>query len=349
MSKNKLAIPRLTHFVAMLKENKYPNHPMLIHEMRKMDIAGAYSITQKTLQRDVAFLKGDYNAPIEYDYSRHGYYLTDPTWSWDIPQLNDTDLNTAIIAAHLAESIMPSPFGKLTKKAVDSLLAGSDVMSNKTDTLVRLVACGAGIPVKPEIFMGVFDGWLTHKVLCVNYTRALDGESSELLIEPQILAFYEGCWYLRVKLRHSSNPLFADKSIITIALHRITHVEQTATTFVPCEKMISDAVQHQIFDLPLLKQVKLRLSGRGLRYAQEQFSFEIEHRTRKGELVARIFRIPEYKIINLVFAWPGDVCILEPETLRKKIENHSKEVFKMHRSHNRSKLELNRRNSTGEK
>ena len=76
MSKNKLAIPRLTHFVAMLKENRYPNHPALVREMRMLDIAGAYSITQKTLQRDVAFLRGDYGAPIAYDYQRRGYYLT---------------------------------------------------------------------------------------------------------------------------------------------------------------------------------------------------------------------------------------------------------------------------------
>ena len=65
MSKNKLAIPRLTHFVTMLKENRYPNHPTLVREMQMLDIAGAYSIAQKTLQANLTFQKelsslGDY-------------------------------------------------------------------------------------------------------------------------------------------------------------------------------------------------------------------------------------------------------------------------------------------------
>lgn len=337
MSKNKLAIPRLTRFVAMLKENKYPNHPMLVREMQKLDIAGAYSITQKTLQRDVAFLKGDYAAPIEYDYQHRGYYLTDPAWTWEIPQLSESDLNTAIIAVHLANSIMPSSFGKRARKTVDALVAGSETISDKTEMLVRLVACGAGMPVKPEIFMAVFDGWVSHRVLRINYTRALDGASSELTIEPQILAFYEGGWYLRVKLRHSSNPLFAAKPVITVALHRITSVVPTSIQFGICEQMIHDANAQRIFDFPLLENVKLRLSGKGLRFATEQFHLEIESKTPDGEVIAYVNRVPQYKINNLVFAWPGDVCVLEPESLRMSISQSAEAVLQLHRSSSKNK------------
>ena len=35
MSKNKFALPRLMHFISMLKENRYPTHPRLVEEMRK--------------------------------------------------------------------------------------------------------------------------------------------------------------------------------------------------------------------------------------------------------------------------------------------------------------------------
>lgn len=332
MSKNKLAIPRLTHFVTMLKENRYPNHPTLVREMQMLDIAGAYSIAQKTLQRDVAFLRSDYGAPIAYDYQHRGYYLTDPDWTWDIPQLSNSDLDTTIIATHLAASIMPSPFGKRAQKTVDALVAGSEAISNKAEILVRLVACGAGIPVKPEIFSAVLDGWLSHNVLLINYTRAMDGESSELTIEPQILAFYEGCWYLRVNLRHSSNPLFANKKVITIALHRITHVVPTTVKFFVNEQMIDDATSQRIFDLPMLENVKLRLSGMGLRYAVEQFNLKIESKTPDGKIIAYANQVPQYKLTNLVFAWPGDVCVLEPKSLRMGISEAAKSVSQLHQS-----------------
>ena len=84
MSKNKFALPRLMHFISMLKENRYPNHPRLVEEMRKLDLAGAYNITQKTVQRDVNFLKYEYTAPIAYDFPERGYYLTDPEWNLDV-------------------------------------------------------------------------------------------------------------------------------------------------------------------------------------------------------------------------------------------------------------------------
>lgn len=85
MSKNKFALTRLMHFISMLKENRYPNHPRLVEEMRKLDLAGAYNVTQKTVQRDVNFLKYEYNAPIEYDFNQRGYFLTDPEWNLDVP------------------------------------------------------------------------------------------------------------------------------------------------------------------------------------------------------------------------------------------------------------------------
>lgn len=331
MSKNKLAIPRLTHFVAMLKENRYPNHPALVREMRMLDIAGAYSITQKTLQRDVAFLRGDYGAPIAYDYQRRGYYLTDPSWTWDIPQLNDSDLDTALIAARLAESIMPAPFGENTRKAVDALLSNSERTVNHTDILLSLIARGAGIPIKPEIFSVVFSCWRNRRVLLAGYSRGMDGESSELSLEPHVLAFYEGGWYIRVRVRQSSNPLMITPNVITLALHRITHVVSSPIQF-EADKEIIDSVQaNGIFDFPKIKEIKLRAKGKGLRVALEAFKPKIIAENKDGSKVIAVENIEEYKIINFVFAWAGDLTVISPEVLRKHVILCAESVMKLHK------------------
>ena len=331
MSKNKLAIPRLTHFVAMLKENRYPNHPALVREMRMLDIAGAYSITQKTLQRDVAFLRGDYGAPIAYDYQRRGYYLTDPSWTWDIPQLNDSDLDTALIAAHLAESIMPAPFGTNARKTVDALLSNSEKSANHTEVLLSLIACGAGIPIKPEIFAVVFSCWRNRRVLLAGYSRGMDGESSELSLEPHVLAFYEGCWYIRVRVRQSTNPLMNTKNVITLALHRITHVVPSSIQFDADEDIINAVNANGIFDFAKIKEIKLRAKGKGLRVALEAFKPEILAENKDGSKIIAIRNIVEYKIINFVFAWPGDLTVVFPEDLRKQVSLYAENVMKLHK------------------
>lgn len=332
MSKNKLAISRLTRFVAMLKENCYPNHPKLVREMRKLDIAGAYSITQKTLQRDVAFLCGEYNAPIKYDYHKRGYYLTDSSWSWNVPQLKSSDISMVMVASHLAYSIMPSPFATQAQKTIDALMANSIAIENSSGMLERLAACGAEVTINPEIFSTVFDCWMSCKILQINYVRAMDGKSSELIIEPQVLAFYEGCWYMRIKLRHASNKSFAEKSIITIALHRITHAIKLDSCFVPDEQIINDAKVHKIFDFPLLKEIKLSISQNVLNFAMEQFKYEIQENISQGKTIVSINHVPEYKIRKLVFDYPLDITVLEPEYLRKKIAEYADNLLKNHQS-----------------
>lgn len=331
MSKNKLAIPRLTHFVAMLKENRYPNHPALVREMQKLDIAGAYSITPKTLQRDVAFLRGDYNAPIAYDYRQRGYYLTDPTWTWDIPQLNDSDLDNAIIAAHLAKSIMPAPLGNEAQKTVDALLSNSEYSAKQTADLLSFIACGAGIRIKPEIFSVVFFCWRNRKILSVHYSRAMDGEAADLTLEPHVLAFYEGCWYIKTKLLHSTNQLFNTSNILTLALHRISNAEASSENFVVDEKLVDSAKKNEIFDFPKISVVKLLAKGKGLRFATELFTPDILTENKDGSKIIALKNIPEYKVINFVFSWAGDLTIIEPESLSNRIIQISENVIKMHK------------------
>lgn len=330
MPKNKLAIPRLIHFIAMLKENRYPNHPSLLREMQKLDIAGAYSITQKTLQRDVAFLKGDYRAPIEYDYQRRGYYLTNLSWTWDVPQLNDADLDATILGARLAESIMPAPIGKNIRKSLDSLLAASDCTVRDTNVLLSLVATGAGIPIKPEIFSEVYKGWQTRHVLLINYVRAIDGVAAELTVEPQVLAFHEGCWYLKVKLRHASNSLYEAKNIITLAIHRIAHVVLIPAIFEPDETILTAASQGKIFDFPKIEDIQLKLQSKGLRFAIERFSPKFLKTYKDGSQLVSIPYLEEYKIMNFVFSWPGDVVVVKPKSLRNEVQKYATQISRLH-------------------
>ena len=67
MAVTKYNIRRLKRLLAMLKENRYPNYPRFLAEMKRQDLAGAYELSARTLQRDIACLKSEYGAPIAYD------------------------------------------------------------------------------------------------------------------------------------------------------------------------------------------------------------------------------------------------------------------------------------------
>ena len=152
----KYNIRRIKHLIAILKENRYPNFPRFVAEMKKMDIAGVCKLSSRTLLRDIAFLKSEYNAPIEYDYSNKGYYLTIPDWSIDIPFLEDDEMQSAVLGARIAENIMPPPVKEKMRSAVDSLLAVNEKGLDEYTQLLSLVALGSNTVIVPEIFDTVF-------------------------------------------------------------------------------------------------------------------------------------------------------------------------------------------------
>ena len=165
-----------------------------------MDIAGVYKLSSRTFLRDIDFLKSEYNAPIEYDYTEKGYFLTIPDWSIDIPFLEDDEMQSAVLGARLAENIMPPPVKNKMRSAVDSLLSVNEKGMNEYTQLLSLVALGSKVIIDPKIFDTVFQAWQKQQCLQITYEQ-LSGNVSERIIEPHALVFYDGNWYIKAVTR----------------------------------------------------------------------------------------------------------------------------------------------------
>lgn len=74
---------RIVRLAELLKSNSYPNCSSFARMMQKLDIEDNLNVScsAKTIYRDIQTLKNDFNAPIEFDPSRNGYYLTDHSWT----------------------------------------------------------------------------------------------------------------------------------------------------------------------------------------------------------------------------------------------------------------------------
>ncbi len=332
MPKNKLALPRLMRFIAMLKENRYPNHPRLVAEMRKMDPAGTYNLNQKTVQRDVDYLRYECNAPIEYDFLRRGYYLTNPDWSYEMP-LQESEMQDIMLSARLAENLLPPSVSANIRQSVDAVLATNEMqIPDEQTTLMSLVASGSKAPVNAEIFQEVFRAWRQRHVLLLTYTRAQDGMTAELLVEPHVLAFHEGCWYLKVKLLRTSKLRFEKvNSILTLAVHRISVATMMpGATFTTDPQILAKTNAGKIFDLPMVQDVTLRLKDRGRIYGPEAFPYDKKLQLKGGILSLHIPETEEYKLMNFVLTWPGEAWVVKPEWLAEKIADAAKKVLKKH-------------------
>ena len=84
---------RLLLIIEELKKNQYPNRNDLI---KKYNRCTDYSVSTRTLARDIETLKEEFKAPIDFDYASNGYYLKNPEWDFDTP-VKDTDLSIFLL------------------------------------------------------------------------------------------------------------------------------------------------------------------------------------------------------------------------------------------------------------
>ena len=319
MGMTKYNILRIKQLFAMLKENRYPNYPRFLAEMKRHDIAGVYNLSARTLQRDIAFLKSEYRAPIEYDHERRGYFLADSNWSVDIPLLEESEMRAAVLGARLAENLMPAPVKQEVRSAVDTLLTANGNGMDETAVLLSLVAFGSRATVSPEVFRVIFDAWQRH--LCVNVLYApVDKAASVQLVEPHSLAFYEGNWYLkaRVRMKDGKAAPSRQRSTLTLALHRVQSAEATAIAFKPDQRLIDAVNRREVFNFPKVKDIRLRLGPVAHKFIGEQFDVAEEVRE-GGHYVVRIAAAPAYRIVNFVLVEGGDAQLLNHPELAAEV------------------------------
>ena len=319
MGTTKYNIRRLKRLLSMLKENRYPNYPRFLAEMRRQDLAGAYDLSARTLLRDIAFLRSEYRAPIEYDRERRGYYLADPDWSADIPLLDDSEMRAAVLGARLAENLMPAPVKQEMRSAVDTLLAVNDKGMDENAVLLSLVALGSRAQVEPAVFRAVFDAWQSHRCVKIVYDPVAEVQSQRL-IEPQALTFYEGTWYVKAvsRTKDGKNIPKERRRAATLALHRVRSAEPTTVAFEPDQAVIDAVNRREIFDFPLVNDIRLRLGPEARKFIGEEF--DVVEEKRDGEhTIVRIDAAPAYRIVNYVLVEGGDARLLNHPELAAEV------------------------------
>ena len=318
---------RLMKLVAMLRKNSYPNHRKLERALKNLDLTNTYSISQKTIQRDVQYLRDIYGAPIAFDNGMRGYYLTDKSWKFEIPQLEVDEMRAVTLGARLAETIMPEPVASKIQNAAEMLLCENSSGLDANATLIALVAKGASIQVKPEIFREVFEAWQTRHGLSVKYQKGMTGAVMDYVLEPQVLSFYDGLWYVKAVIVSCDGEIQPERTIRTLALNRFKTAAIYPGRFESDLRLIKEVNEGKLFNFPTLDEVVLRFTDYAIPYARENYDPSLIEEQKDGSLLVTIYDAIDFKIVNLVLNEGGAVQVVSPPELAKKVIEQAKKVI----------------------
>ena len=328
MAVGRKQLVRLIRLVAQLKENRYPNCSSFAAELRQLDLEENLNVacTAKTVARDIAVLKRDFEAPIAFDASQNGYYLTNHDWNFSCPQIfDDTCMLSAVLGARVAEHIFPLPLKQQIRNAVDYLLTNNNpafLDTTQVDSLVVIPSNRA--PIDADVFMPLFHAWQRHEICRISYTDSR-GNDTERNFEPHALIFYDGVWYAK-------GFCHKRKEMRTFALPRMKAVILSGVHFTPDPKIISTANEESLFDHDMVSDVVVHcdeqlakiIQTRPLHHEQKIVGYP------NGECDIHVKTMTKFHLVTWVMRQCGRAEILKPNSLRKQIVDLGKEIIKKH-------------------
>ena len=189
MKRNKTQFCRLLELDRRLRDGGYPNCQSF-----SLD----WEVSQKTVQRDIDYLRDELRAPIEYDFAKKGFYYTRKNWFLPSISVSEGDLLAILVAEKAVEQYRGTPiatelervFGKITDLLPDKITIRPELIFNKFSfTAPPSRAIDAGT------WAMVVRGLVHQTRLQMSY-KPVEHDLEDWLLEPLHMANLQGEWYL---------------------------------------------------------------------------------------------------------------------------------------------------------
>lgn len=318
---------RLIRLVAQLKENRYPNCSSFAEDMRRADLDENLNVAcTANIFRDIQTLKDDFKAPIKFNKSRNGYYLTRKDWNFSCPQnYEDSEMLAAVLGARITEHIFPNVMKNQIRNAVDNLLARNNpefLDKAQIDSLVILPENRTKIDA--DIFMNIFYAWQNHNYCHIEYLDSR-GNASERDFEPHALIFLDGVWYTK-------GFCLVRKKMRTLALARMTGVTVGEKTFKVDPVIIRSTQEDEIFDQEMVENAVVHCDE----YLTKLLSVRMLHPEQKVKLLPdgsselHVKKVSRLKLITWIMHQCSRAALLSPSSAVSEIKYFAEKIINRH-------------------
>ena len=185
----KSALARLYFIDQQIASGKYPNTNYLAKKWEGISVS--------TISRDIAFLKDQMNAPIEYDAARRGYYYSKPNYRIPMGFSGADELLALSMAKNILTLYRGTPIYDAANHLLDSIIAPMSAGDNSDWYEKRIVVPQVPTaPVPPDIWNLITTALRENRILTFEYMGVYDENYKPRRVRPYQLLFDTGVWYL---------------------------------------------------------------------------------------------------------------------------------------------------------
>ncbi len=282
-------IKRYTLIIEKLERRHFPS----FEDLKSMMTEEGFSISVRTLQRDIEQIRNEFGVIIRYDKLKNGYFID-----------KDSTINFESFLRFL-EIVATADL------LMNSIQDGKEVLS-----YISFEAEGGlkGLEHLKLLLQATRD---KHRISFKHYNWHTK-KKSKIILEPHLLKQYQNRWYVHGKIQNTG-------LILTFGIDRIEDVQMLSEKF----KVDSGYDPHQKFDSVVGlnssggKEEKITFS---VLYPQANYfktlpihsSQEIESDNEK-EIVLSIHVIPNFELIQKIFSQVEFLKVIEPKWLADEI------------------------------
>lgn len=320
MKRSKSQFSRLLELDRRIRSGECPNC---------LSFAAEWEVSQKTIQRDIDFLRDQLGAPVAYDKGRRGFVYTDRNWFLPTLSLGEGDLFDLLVASRALEQYRGTPvaakleriFGRLAELMPETITVRPELVFARFS-----FTSPPSKPVSEKIWVSVVRGLQHQRLLEIEYRSAEARESKARQLAPYHIANLQGEWY--VYGRDSVRASIRQFSMARILACRLTDTPfEVPPDFDPKQLLAHTFSRFSMNSTP--HQVRLLFDREAAdAVLDRQWHADQVVRTRRDGRVELAFAIAGLlEVFHWVLAWGRRVQVLAPKELQQLVRE---EIVAMH-------------------
>ena len=325
MKRSKTQFRRLTELTNLIRAGQRPVNCLIL--------AAEWEVSQKTVQRDIDFLRDQMHAPLDYDRERKSYFFTEPTWSMPAMLVSEGEILAVLLGSRVLEQYHGTPvagqLGHIFEKLADML---PEKVRVRPENLFSRFSF-RGPPAKcvtPENWSAVIRGLCEQKTLKLHYRTAemsVTAAPKESRVNPYHVANLQGEWYL-------FGVHDGQTDVRQFSMARIVKATMTGDGFqVPAGfdpgKLLADTFG-RYSGVSESHTVKL-LFSKEVAHCVEECEWtagQVLRRRRSGEVELTFPAKGLFEVQRWVLSWGPNVQVLTPKALRDSVREDVRRMAK---------------------